>query len=372
MFRLNQMKSIIVSIFLSSVVFMVGCNGGEPPFMSSANDASVFSSNDSSTVKYDVNVVSDGDWFGDSTVCGLISRVPELPPFDIMMAIDTSYSMDFQEKWISIKAALKVFAQDASFSSLGVGLQYFPLRAQCSVSDYQMPDVSIAPLPMIQSQFVDSLDKQRMFGGTPMVPMLTGVMKYAKTRAAAFPDREVAIVLATDGVPDDTCLIDSAESKANTLKNLIDVAKSGVAASPKVSVFVIGVGSELTALNQIAVAGGTDKAFLLDANKNIETAFLAALDSIRLTMACEYDIPDPPSGDLLMDYSKVQVQFSVNGQNEIFFDPVDGANNCTPNGWYFNDPNNPTKIVLCDEACKKSHQEGGKMDVRFGCKYRPK
>jgi hypothetical protein len=305
----------------------------------------------------------------DAQVCGLISRIPELPPFDMMLALDTSYSMDFKEKWINIKSALKLFAQDDSFSSMGVGAQYFPLRAQCKVTDYEAPAVAIRPIKQVASELSGSLDSQRMSGGTPMVPLLQGTLDYARKWATDHPERNVSIILATDGIPDDTCLTGN---MPNTLNNVIQIATDAATNRPRIPIFVIGVGTELTALDQIAKAGGSNKAFLLDTKDNIQKAFLEALNEIRRTMACEYDVPPPPSSEVRLDYKNVLVKLTLNGKAELF-DPVTGQADCatTKNGWYFDDPLDPKKLVLCEESCKKSHSEGGKIDVFFGCESVP-
>lgn len=365
----NRAFSIASCLCLAGLLAVVGCDGNSPPFNT---DGGVNQPDGLKPPPRDGGGVSDvWEWVGDATVCGSISRVPELPPFDMLLALDTSYSMDFKEKWLSVKAALKVFAKDDSFSSMGVGLQYFPLRAQCKAADYEQPDVPIAPLPTINTQLTASLDNQRMSGGTPMVPMLTGVLKYAKQWAKDHPDRSVAVILATDGIPDNTCLVGDNQVLPNTLDNLVKVAQTAVAEKPRVPVFVIGVGSELTSLDQIAAAGGSKKAFLVDTAKNISTAFLQALNEIRSILACEYEIPAPPSTELLLDYTKVRVRFTVNDKNEQFFNRVANAAACTPNGWYLDDDKNPTRIILCEEACKKSHGEGGKIEVVFGCNPKP-
>jgi len=141
--------AVRISALLATTALAIGlaaCQGSnDPPFNSDLGDLGQLD-----TVPRDGGVKDVWQWIGDATVCGTISRVPELPPFDMLLALDTSYSMDFKEKWISVKSALKVFANDKSFSSMGVGVQYFPLRAQCKVSDYQVPDVAIASLPTIQ------------------------------------------------------------------------------------------------------------------------------------------------------------------------------------------------------------------------------
>ena len=80
------------------------------------------------------------------------------------------------------------------------------------------------------------------------------------------------LVLATDGDP----------TECDTSISGIDaIAASGVSMSPKISTFVIGVGSSLSNLNSIAMAGGTQQAFLVDTGGNVNQQFLAAMNAIR-------------------------------------------------------------------------------------------
>ena len=69
-----------------------------------------------------------------------------------------------------------------------------------------------------------------------------------------------------DGIPDDTC---PAGSMPNTLENAIAVAAAAKSGNPSIATFVIGVGSELTALNAISQAGGTGDAILVDTGAGI-------------------------------------------------------------------------------------------------------
>lgn len=316
----------------------------------------------------------DGGLANDARVCGNITRIPELPPFDMLLALDTSYSMDFKEKWLSVKSALKVFAKDQSFETMGVGVQYFPLRAQCNVSDYAAPAVAVGNLNDVSGALVTSLDEQRMAGGTPMVPMLTGALKYARQWAEEHPERTISIIIATDGIPDNTCIAPSDDAMPNTLANIVKVAQDAATTRPRIPIFVIGVGSELTALNQISQAGGTGDAFLVDTADNIQKAFLEALNDIRRSMACAYDVPDPPSEELVLDFAAAQVRFTLKDNDPEYFENVLNESGCAgapDSGWYYDDPEDPTKIVLCENACKKSHSDGGKIEVIFGCQPRP-
>jgi hypothetical protein len=253
---------------------------------------------------------------------------------------------------------------------MGVGLQYFPLRAECNVATYEQPALPIDVLPGAAPAVADSLDGQRMSGGTPMVPMLQGVTAYARSWAAAHPKRTVIVLVATDGIPDESCLSPAPGGLPNTLQNVIAVAADALAGTPAMRTFVIGVGSELTALSQIAQAGGSKSALLIDPTTNIEQAFLAALDAVRVrALSCEYEIPTPATGQI--DYNRVNVVFRHDGQDETFA-RVDGAADCArspTNAWYYDDPSQPARILLCEEACTRVKKAiDAKVEVYFGCK----
>ena len=48
-------------------------------------------------------------------------------------------------KWSNVRDALKAFVGNPAYADLGVGLQFFPIRKQCSVADYQTPATAHAP-----------------------------------------------------------------------------------------------------------------------------------------------------------------------------------------------------------------------------------
>lgn len=309
----------------------------------------------------------DGGLKNDINVCANVNRKAELPPMDMLIGLDTSYSMDFLLKWESVKAALKEFVKDPRFIDLGVGLQYFPLRAQCKVSDYASPAVPIGPLSSTADAIINSLDAQQMAGGTPMVPLMQGLVEYARAHVTQNNGRKIVIILVSDGIPDNTCLTGT---YPNTLDNVIALAQEGASGSPAIPTFVIGVGNELSSLNQISAAGGTGNAFLIDTSKDIQQGFLQALNDIRREMSCEYKIPELSGYTTRYDYKNVRVQFSQDGQTEILTNikSKDGCSTAPEKGWYFDDPQKPTQIILCDQTCHRVQKsDTAKVDVLFSC-----
>ncbi len=302
---------------------------------------------------------------GNLAQCATASKKAEKVPLDMVIGLDTSFSMDFDDKWTNVRAALKAFVQNPAYSDLGVGLQFFPIRKLCSVESYAQPAVSLQLQPQAAGPIAAALDTQQMADGTPMVPLLQGLSDYLKVNAK--PDRKPVIVLATDGVPDDTCLAGTAGALPNTLENAVVVATNAKNATPSVTTFVIGVGGELASLDAIAKAGGTDKAALVDTGGNTALLFLQALDQIRRqAIPCDYTIP---SG--IDDPTKTNVTYTpANGsaQTFVFVGGADGCAKAPTNGWYFDDEKAPKKVVLCAAACEEVKKDDfGRVDVVFGC-----
>ncbi len=307
----------------------------------------------------------DGGTGDGSTACATDKKKAEKQPVDMVIGLDTSFSMDFDSKWPNVRDALKSFVGNPAYADLGVGLQFFPIRKRCSVADYQVPAVPLTLQPQAAPLIGAALDAQQMADGTPMVPLLEGLTKYLAANAK--PGRKPVIVLATDGVPDDTCLSSSNGSLPNTLDNAVAVAGNALKGNPPIATFVIGVGGELTALNAIAVAGGTQAATLVDTGGNAQAALLAALDKIRRqAIPCDYDIPpgtiDPQSTNVTYTSAGTTKQLVFVGNEAGCAKAPDGL------GWYFDNEAAPKKVILCTTICEAvKSDDSGSVDLVFGC-----
>lgn len=296
--------------------------------------------------------------------CATTSKAAEKQPIDMVIGLDTSLSMDFDDKWINVREAMKSFVNNPNYTDLGVGLQFFPLRKQCNVDDYKDLAVTLGLQPAVRSSITDQLTAQKMAGGTPMVPLLQGISSYIAANAKT--GRKPLIVLATDGFPDDTCVSSEGGATPNTLENAAAVAKKAFEGTPSVSTFVIGVGGELDALDAVAAAGGTTKATLIDIT-NARAAFLAALEGIRKkAIPCDYDIP---SGAI--DPSNTNVTYTTKtGTRPLVY--TKNEENCSKakngEGWYFDNEAAPKKVVLCSAVCDVAKaDDSAHVDLVFGC-----
>ncbi|MFZ5890228.1 MAG: hypothetical protein ACOY0T_04090 [Myxococcota bacterium] len=246
--------------------------------------------------------------------------------------------------------------------------------SSCEANVYAQAAAAIAPLPSNLNVLVSSINAQMPSGDTPTSAALSGAIQAASTWASAHPDHSVVTLLATDGLP--TECIANPNSDPTGITGVRAVAASGVSATPSIKTFVIGVfGPEDTDarmnLNQIAMAGGTNAAFLVDTSQDVSAQFIAALNEIRGSrLSCEYLLPAAPSGQSL-DYTRVNVDFTNAGTTERLSSVSDGAACGTSEGWYYDqNPNRaiPTKIVLCPATCSRVEAAAqGSVQVALGC-----
>jgi len=268
--------------------------------------------------------------------------------------------------------------QDPDGNSLGTCTQAGPVStcehwASCDAGTYAAPVVKIAPLPDIATSIVLAIGAKEPAGNTPSAPALAGAIQQAHDWALAHPDHQVAVVLATDGLPSE-CIADP-NGDPSGIDGVTAAAKSGLSGTPSVKTFVIGVfGSDDTTapqnLDAIATAGGTKDAFVVTTGSNVEQQFLDALDTIRGSgISCELQIPTPTSGK--PDFGRVNVYFTETDTAELFYNvPDEQSCESSSNTWYYavDKDGVPNKIIACPAACTRLQAATmGKLTISVGC-----
>ena len=210
--------------------------------------------------------------------CASSTQTATMAPLDLYIMMDQSGSMDLLtgtkvSKWAAISAAIKGFLSDPNSVGIGVGIQYFPL-ATCNAVEYATPEVPIADLPANATNIMASIAKHGPNGSTPTAAALDGAINYAQTYGKTKAGHTIAVVLATDGVPTGCAPLD-------TVAAVAQIAAAGVKSVANIRTFVIGVGTDTSSLNQIAVSGGTQSALIVDVAGNVEQQFAAALKAIQ-------------------------------------------------------------------------------------------
>jgi hypothetical protein len=291
--------------------------------------------------------------------CATKTAAADQKPVYLVFMFDKSGSMvsNGSPKWSSAKAASKSFFESPDSKNVHASLTFFPDQADysCDSNDYSAPSVAMTSLP--NASLGASMDQQAPDGGTPTYVALQGAIKYAQTVAEGEgKDGNVAVVLVTDGIPDSDC-------SGNSIPDVKSLAASVAGALPT---YVIGVGNQLSSLKEIAVGGGTKSALIINTTnpQQIQADFLKAVNTIKASaMACDYEIPAPPSGEQL-DRSKVNVIYKSEGAAETI--PYSQA--CAAGtGWRYDDANSPKRILLCEGTCSNVKTKAGQMEVLFGC-----
>jgi len=338
---------------------------------------------------------------GSGSACATSVVKADKIPLDLYVMLDQSTSMSESvtggTKWSTVTTALGAFLQQPGLDGVSVGLQFFGVSHQgpactvlqctadsdcgtgcgpcafgfctgvlssvgdsCTASDYATPNVEIAPLPGVANALTTAMAAHSPSTGTPTSAALQGAVDHAKAWRMSHPSDAVVAVLATDGEP---------SGCDEDLGHIDTIASTALAGTPSVMTFVIGVGSSLAALNGIAAAGGTTQAFLVDTGGNVNQQFLDAMNAIRhAALGCNYLIPTPTDGN--PDYGEVNVVYSPMGQSGITFPNVPNMAACPANGngWYYDNPNQPTQIVLCPSSCTLVEGDmTGEVDVTLGC-----
>jgi hypothetical protein len=321
--------------------------------------------------------------------CATSSTDTRLTPANLVVMYDKSGSMgnlkddpsfDPNKRWIPISTGMKDFFADPRSSTMNASLQFFPLggsessapeaqiEAACGY-DYANPRVRLTSLTKSQA-FVMAIDTTQPSGGTPTLPALRGAIRYAKTVATDHPGDKTAVVLVTDGEPG--MIVPPSNNfgpgcNGNTIDNVAAEARAAYQGSPSIATYVIGIG-DLQNLNNVAVAGGTKRAFIIDANNPATTkdVFQTALEDIRAkNLTCDFAMPSPGKDQKINPKSFNVVYQRANNKYDILAynqDCTDGR------GWKYDNAETPTTVTLCEATCKQVQSDnGGKLKLAFGC-----
>jgi hypothetical protein len=276
----------------------------------------------------------------------------------------------------AVREAAAAFLADPKSAGIGVGIGYFgkqPIgEASCNVEDYTSAAVEIGELPGHASAIMDSLSGIQPTGETPTAAAIRGACDYATGWKHDHAGREVVILLLTDGKPEApvTCM-DGKGSCCPSLSDAMDAAKECHEGKGFIRTFVLGVGPLLENLREIAIAGGTNDAYLVEGG-DVSGEVLKALNRIRgdAAIPCEFGLPAAPTGQTL-DYRKVNITYASAACEPTAYAYVETEEQCgAEGGWYYDDPAAPGSIRLCPSSCDQVSVPGGQLLFTVGCETR--
>ena len=279
----------------------------------------------------------------------------------LLLVLDKSGSMTEDGKWDQVTAAVAAFVDSPDNAGLAMGLSFFPLGSSCDVARYAAPAVPMGLLPANAAAMKAALAKQKPDGDTPTRPVLRGAIEYARALALADPSRSVVVALATDGAPN-TC--------DSTTERVAAIARDGATTEPQVLTFVIGVlTGYVSALQQIAQAGGTGAPIFLHDAASSAGEFTAALRYLRETQAaCRFAVPD--TGSASPSATDLGVEYVLSPGAAAVAIPVvaSGADCGARPGFFPDDLGRPTRVTLCPASCEAVHgSSASRVHVVAGC-----
>jgi len=317
---------------------------------------------------------------GTGATCTADFAETELQPVYLAFDFDVSGSMgkldkewhDPELKWKPVVAATRAFFEDKSSSGIRASLTFFPADDdKCEANMYETPDVEATELPSTAfGRAMDDITPESAGdwrGGTPTLAVLTGTIQFLSAVQDKEPDAKYALVLVSDGYPegcdDDEDDIDAVADKVAEVKDRFPTYVIGVSNPPSGP-------DTVSNLDRIALAGGTEHAYVIktgDQQKTISD-FKAAIDRIRgAARSCEAMIPSLADSTPL-DPGKV----NVSSRSQAGITPLSYDAECRdPSAWRYDNPTQPSRIVLCEQACAAVQTNADmKLSVEFGCETR--
>jgi hypothetical protein len=93
----------------------------------------------------------------------------------------------------------------------------------------------------------------------------------------------------------------------------------------------------------------------------------------QVAMACSWAIPEPPE-DEVFDPDMVNVEVEIDGVTmDIGYVEDPGLCGSVEHGWYYDDPGNPTEVIVCPQTCEliQGALDTVQVSIVFGCETIP-
>jgi hypothetical protein len=323
--------------------------------------------------------------------CGNDIRQGGLVQVNMLVMFDRSGSMndeinDTQNRWQAASTALNAFFQDPASAGMDVALRFFPHdqpAAGCNDDDCNesacaqelVPIGTLtadpAPADAHEQALVAAVNAATpggngQGGGTPTFAALSGAEQWATAHQAANPNERTVVVFVTDGQPN------GCNEDTNAIAALAEAART----SSGVLTYAIGIsaGVDDGIMDPIAVAGGTNRAIMIE-DGSAQSSLLTALQNIRgQVLSCNFVMPPPRDPGQPIDPNKVNVNYTPSsGGGPTLIGGVNSAADCSATGgWYYDNPAAPTQIILCPATCTAVQSDPSpQIQVVLGCARQP-
>jgi hypothetical protein len=287
-------------------------------------------------------------------------------PADIIIAIDSSGSMDEEIEFVQMQ--MNAFSQQIVASGIDVHVILIGRAGDICIG---------APLGSgacpVDSKLPGYLHVDRKVGSHDALNLI--VNSYAEWSVQLRPEASKSFVVITD----DEATSSPNNSAASFTTNLTALDPKLLAAFTFNGIFVLAdcplgenVGQVYTDL-VTQTHGVSGDLCAQDFKPVFDRLSQQIITGATSELACEWDIPSPPSGQML-DYGSVNVHYTDKAGQQASLGKVDSAADCAnfKNGWYYNDAQPPTQILACPQSCTEMRKTGvSKLEVLLGCKSEP-
>jgi von Willebrand factor type A domain len=377
--------AFLAGLLVAAYAVLTGCSaipdvGGQRGF-GGANGASAGPGGGRETGLFELQSSAGPGDVEAAPACATARSEAVIKPLTMFIAVDKSTSMLDDNKWASAREAFLQFFEDGAHQSLRVALRFWPdAYAGCTdvgaddcssaVPFCKTPDVDAGPLAdgAQRKKLSASFAAHFPDGDTPTSAALMGATAWCEERVSKTQGAEkAAVVFVTDGDPT-SCDTD--------LEHIAAIA-DGAYQRSGVRTYAVGLaGSHPSAMNVIAAGGHTGKAFMIGSGETAQ-ALLAALEAIQgSAVACSFPLPPAPSGHAL-DPTRVNVEIerhsAAEAERVVKVFAVERGEGCDARGgFYYDDPQRPSAILLCPSTCAALQDDpSAKVAVILGCSTIP-
>lgn len=245
---------------------------------------------------------------------------------DLYLIVDTNITIP-PNTWAYLIGGMRRYIADPRTSGTGVGIGFLgvpcPMTMQTDPrsNPYITPSASIGLLPGNRDALDLAIDKAPVWNSSPLQAAIEGSLIYVRSFSSSFPQRKIALVLVTDSATDTAACFNI----SSDITSLTKAVMGGLTGDPSIQTYVLAVvdgdtfqltlqiptltgamfsTTPLPALNKIAVAGGTSKAFAYYPSREDDmtkpSPFTDAMLKVQQEAEpCEFMIPDgvPDSTD---------------------------------------------------------------------------